>query len=29
LIWLGGFGLLFLAGLGVLIVPLIRRRRAR
>ena len=29
LIWFGGFGLLFLAGLGVLIVPLIRRRRTR
>ena len=29
LVWLGGFGLLFLAGLGVLIVPLIRRRRTR
>lgn len=29
LVWLGGFGLLFLAGLGVLIVPLIRRRRIR
>lgn len=27
LVWLVGFGLLFLAGLGVLIVPLIRRRR--
>jgi hypothetical protein len=29
LVWLGGFGLLFLAGLGVLIAPLIRRRRTR
>ncbi len=29
LVWLGGFGLLFLAGLGVLIGPLIRRRRTR
>jgi hypothetical protein len=29
LVWLGGFGLLFLAGLGVLIVPLIRRRKTR
>ncbi len=29
LVWLGGFGLLFLAGLGVLIVPLIRRRGTR
>jgi hypothetical protein len=29
LVWFGGFGLLFLAGLGVLIVPLIRRRRTR
>src|SRR5664280_1080542 len=27
LVWLGGFGLLLLAGLGVLIAPLIRRRR--
>jgi hypothetical protein len=29
LVWFGGFGLLFLAGLGVLIVPLVRRRRTR
>ena len=29
MVWLGGFGLLFLAGLGVLIAPLIRRRRTR
>jgi hypothetical protein len=29
LIWLGGFGLLFLAGVLVLVGPLIRRRRAR
>jgi hypothetical protein len=29
LVWLGGFGLLFLAGLGVLIAPLVRRRRTR
>jgi hypothetical protein len=29
LIWFGGFGLLFLVGLGVLISPLIRRRRTR
>jgi len=29
LVWLGGFGLLFLAGLGVLVGPLIRRRRTR
>src|SRR5450759_3094787 len=29
LVWFGGFGLLFLAGLGVLIVPLFRRRRTR
>lgn len=29
LVWLGGFGLLFLAGLGVLIAPLVRRRKTR
>jgi hypothetical protein len=29
LVWLGGFGLLFLAGLSVLIAPLIRRRKTR
>ena len=29
LVWLGGFGLLFLVGLAVLIAPLVRRRRTR
>jgi anti-sigma factor RsiW len=29
LVWFGGFGLLFLVGLVVLIAPLVRRRRAR
>jgi hypothetical protein len=29
LVWLGGFGLLFLVGLVVLIAPLVRRRRTR